>query len=385
MTRPRLDLPGMVFGLAALVAWSAGPFVVEKANRIVPGVTLPLKAVWHSGSVHSVFIAYGVLLAVASLVRRPVVRFTAAATALSCLCWALGTVATELTPPDDRVLRIAPGLGFWAAAALTGLLLVDAVAIARLRPVRRVVLLGAVIGVIGWALASGHFDQVSIGREYAANADRFTLELKRHLMLATGSLACAVVVALPIGMLCFARESMARAVLSALSFVQTIPSIALYGVLMAPLAALAAALPALAALGVGGIGYAPAIVALFLYALFPIVANTVLGLRRIDPAVIEAAQGMGLTDRQILWQVRWPLALPTVVTGIRVVLVQNVGLAAVAALVGGGGLGTFIFQGIGQTAIDLVLLGALPTVAIALVAGVLLDAWVDGLERRRVA
>jgi len=112
MTRPRLDLPGMVFGLAALVAWSAGPFVVEKANRIVPGVTLPLKAVWHSGSVHSVFIAYGVLLAVASLVRRPVVRFTAAATALSCLCWALGTVATELTPPDDRVLRIAPGLGF---------------------------------------------------------------------------------------------------------------------------------------------------------------------------------------------------------------------------------------------------------------------------------
>ena len=92
---------------------------------------------------------------------------------------------------------------------------------------------------------------------------------------------------------------------------------------------------------------------------------------------------MGLTERQVLSDIRWPLALPTIVTGVRVVLVQNIGLAAVAALVGGGGLGAFIFQGIGQTAIDLVLLGALPTVALALSAGVMLDAVVEQLQRRR--
>jgi len=115
------------------------------------------------------------------------------------------------------------------------------------------------------------------------------------------------------------------------------------------------------------------------------VANTVLGLESVDVAVVDAARGMGLTEAQILTRIRGPLALPTIVTGIRVVLVQNIGLTAIAALVGGGGLGAFIFQGIGQTAIDLVLLGALPTVAMALVAGVLLDALVEWLDRGRRA
>jgi osmoprotectant transport system permease protein len=151
------------------------------------------------------------------------------------------------------------------------------------------------------------------------------------------------------------------------------------------LAALAVAVPTLAQWGIGGIGYAPAVVALFLYALLPVVANTVLGLASVDPAVVDAARGMGLTDGQVLTRIRWPLALPTIVTGVRVVLVQNMGLAAIAALIGGGGLGTFIFQGIGQTAIDLVLLGALPTVALALAAGVVLDALVEWLDRRRPA
>jgi osmoprotectant transport system permease protein len=139
----------------------------------------------------------------------------------------------------------------------------------------------------------------------------------------------------------------------------------------------------LAEWGVGGIGYAPAFLALCLYALLPVVANTVLGLEGTPQDVIEAARGMGLTERQILIRIRWPLALPTIVTGARVVLVQNIGLAAVAALVGGGGLGAFIFQGIGQTAIDLVLLGALPTVALALAAGVILDAVVEQMKQRR--
>jgi osmoprotectant transport system permease protein len=378
------DLPGVLFGTVALASLLFGTFVVEKANRIVPGIPLTLASVPTPGSVKLWMAPFLLALGYAALTRRPIVRFLAAFVALTALCATLGGLATALTPPDDRVLRIAPGVGFWLAAAAVLLLVVDAAAQARLAPLRRVALLFGVIGLGRLALHSGYFDQVSVLREYAVNADRFAHELERHLLLAVGSLAAAVVLALPAGVYCHSRMTIARALLSALSVVQTIPSIALYGILMAPLAALAAAMPTLAAIGVGGIGYAPALIALFLYALFPIVANTVLGLRRVDPQILEAAQGMGLTDAQILWRVRWPLALPTVLTGIRVVLVQNVGLAAVAALIGGGGLGTFIFQGIGQTAIDLVLLGALPTVALALVAGVLLDALVDGLQRRSV-
>ncbi len=134
------------------------------------------------------------------------------------------------------------------------------------------------------------------------------------------------------------------------------------------MSALAAALPRLAALGVGGIGPAPAIIALVLYALLPIVRNTATGISGIDPAVIDAARGMGLTPRQIFWRVELPLALPVLLAGLRIVIVQTIGLAVVAALIGAGGLGTFVFEGLGQYALDLVLLGALPAILLALAA-----------------
>jgi len=107
----------------------------------------------------------------------------------------------------------------------------------------------------------------------------------------------------------------------------------------------------------------------------------VAGWRRVSPAAVDAARGMGMTDSEVLTRIEFPLALPVVLTGIRVVLVQNIGMVTIAALIGGGGLGTFVFQGIGQTAIDLVLLGAIPIVALAFSAAVLLDALADALER----
>ena len=231
------------------------------------------------------------------------------------------------------------------------------------------------------ALSSGFFDDLSIMREYAVNATRFAREARQHLLLALGSLLAATLVALPIGILCHRQPRLRSTILNALNFVQTIPSIALFGILMAPLAALAVAVPALAAIGVSGIGTAPAVIALFLYSLLPIVANTVIGLSRVSSSAVDAARGMGMTEGQVLRQVELPLALPTILTGIRIVLVQNIGLATIAALIGGGGFGAFVFQGIGQTAIDLVLLGAIPTVALAFSAAVVLDALVE-LTRR---
>ena len=171
--------------------------------------------------------------------------------------------------------------------------------------------------------------------------------------------------------------------LAALNLIQTIPAIALFGILMAPLAALAAAFPLAADLGVRGIGTAPAVIALFLYALLPIVANTVVGLKRVSPMAVAAARGMGMTNWQILTSVELVLALPVILTGIRIALVQNVGLVTIGALIGAGGLGAFVFQGIGQTAIDLVLLGAIPTVVLAFSAAVVLDAIVEVLDRAR--
>jgi len=140
--------------------------------------------------------------------------------------------------------------------------------------------------------------------------------------------------------------------------------------------------PGAAAIGISGIGTAPAMLALFAYSLLPLAANTVVGLAGVPAPAVDAARGMGMTGRQRLWGVELPLAFPVILTGIRIVLVQNIGLATIAALIGGGGFGVFVFQGIGQTAMDLVLLGALPTVALAFAAAVVLDALVELAERR---
>jgi osmoprotectant transport system permease protein len=265
-----------------------------------------------------------------------------------------------------------------------GLLATDATTRMRPRPAVRVLFLALSLAVVLLALTQGTFDHLSVMREYAVNATRFANEARRHLELAFGSLAAAVVVALPLGILCHRRPALRPGILGTLNVIQTIPAIALFGILMAPLGALAAAVPLADRIGIRGIGAAPAVVALFLYSLLPIVANTVTGLKRVSRAAVEAAHGMGMTDRQVLTGVELVLALPVILTGIRVVLVQNIGMVTVAALIGGGGLGAFVFQGIGQTAIDLVLLGAIPIVTLAFSAAVVLDALVEVLDRARV-
>ena len=136
---------------------------------------------------------------------------------------------------------------------------------------------------------------------------------------------------------------------------QTIPSLALFAVLIP--------LPV-----IGGIGARSALIALVLYSLLPIVANTVAGLSGVTPSVREAAVAIGMSDRQVLWKVEFPLALGVVFTGIRIATVMSVGLATIAAAIGAGGLGMFIFRGLAMLDTRLILAGALPAAAMALLA-----------------
>ena len=278
---------------------------------------------------------------------------------------------------------MAPGAGFWLLFIALTLLATDAITRLRPGPAVRVLLLLVFAFIAGMTVSHGTFDHLSIMREYAVSANRFAQEVRQHVVLAFGSLGAAVLVALPTGIVCHRIPRLRNGILGVLNIVQTVPAIALFGILMAPLGALAAAVPLAAALGIRGIGTAPAVIALFLYSLLPIVANTVVGLKRVSPAAVEAARGMGMTRWQILRSIELPLALPVIITGIRIVLVQNIGMVTIAALIGAGGLGTFVFQGIGQTAIDLVLLGAIPTVALAFSAAVILDSLVEVLDRTR--
>lgn len=179
--------------------------------------------------------------------------------------------------------------------------------------------------------------------------------LREHLWLVFISTLVAVAIGIPTGILLTRRKSLRSPVLGIANVMQTIPSLALFGFLIP--------LPF-----IGGIGARTAIVALVLYSLLPIIRNTVTGILGVDPNVREAAVAMGMTGRQVLWQVELPLAMSVIITGVRVALVIAIGVTTIAAAVGAGGLGVFIFRGIRQFDNNLLLAGAVPAALLALAA-----------------
>ncbi|MER8902299.1 ABC transporter permease [Mesorhizobium sp. M0772] len=379
----RFDKLGMV--IAAIVAYAAflAPFATFRANRIVPGQARSILEALPA-TVGPLLLAIVVVAAIVALLKTPLVlRLAASVVALAALAILIGVAGTFLMPAGNTFARISPASGFWLLIFAFTLLLADVLTRLNLSPPARVGVLVVAALAIGLLLISGQWDSLSILKEYANRADSFWAEGSKHITLALGSLAAAVIVGLPLGILCHRVERVRAGVLNVLNIVQTIPSIALFGLLIAPLGWVAAHVPGAAALGIRGIGTAPAFVALFLYSLLPVVANTVVGLAGVPRAANDAARGMGMTDGQRLFGVEFPLAFPVILAGIRIVLVQNIGLATIAALIGGGGFGVFVFQGVGQTAMDLVLLGAVPTVALAFAAAIILDAVIEMTATRR--
>lgn len=177
--------------------------------------------------------------------------------------------------------------------------------------------------------------------------DQLFLLTYQHLRLILWAMPPAIALGLGVGMLVYSRPGLAALFTSAAGIVFTIPSIALFG----------AMIPFLSPLG-AGVGILPAILALLLYSQLPIIRNTCVGLNQVPGATIKAARGMGLTEAQVMWRVRLPMALPVIMAGIRTAVVLSVGIAAVAAYIGAGGLGRWIFGGIRRTYPDMMLAGA---------------------------
>ncbi len=187
----------------------------------------------------------------------------------------------------------------------------------------------------------------------------------QHVVLVLVSTALAVAIGLPLGIALTRRPKLAKPVLAAASVIQTVPSLALFGFLIP--------LPLL-----GGIGARTAVTALVVYALLPILRNTYAGITSVDPATVEAATGLGMTRGERLRLVELPLALPVVLAGVRIAAVVSVGLAAIAAAIGAGGLGVLIYRGIATVDNRLILAGALPAALLALAV----DGALGWLERR---
>lgn len=180
-----------------------------------------------------------------------------------------------------------------------------------------------------------------------------------HVWLVGAAMIAALAIGVPLGIVVTRRPWLSKPILGGANIAETIPSLALFGFLLP--------VPWL-----GDRGDRLAIVALTLYALLPIIRNTAAGIAGVDPAVREAARGMGMTDRQILWRVELPLSMPTLIAGVRVATVLTIGIATIAAAVGAGGLGEFIFRGLAMVNNQLILAGAVPAAILALGADFLL-------------
>lgn len=398
-----------VIGVLALLGGSAAawlPLVNVAPNRLVSGQGVTLWQVWHTLAAAGLdpdqplawvsanwwpqqfppltlglaagLVLVAVMLAGMALARvrpggRPAwsggLALAGVGTLMPGLLLLCGVYAAQVAALQSALARTSLGSAYWVLSLLLWLGLTHTLQALRAGlALRCAVWLGLVLSLFG-LLAWGACDQLSVMKEFANHADNFAGIVWRHVQIVLLVLLPTVGLGLPLGWLVHRSVRWQRWLLALLNIIQTIPSIALFGLLMVPLAWLAGAWPALAGWGISGIGLAPAVLALTLYSLLPVVRATQAGLNQVPAAVLQAAQGMGMRSAQILWRVQWPLAAPVILAGLRTAAVQTVGLAAVAALIGAGGLGTLMFDGLFGSAQDLVLLGVLPIVAL----GLLLD------------
>ena len=366
------------------LAVSFGPFLALRPNRVVSGETASAIGAFGAWG----WALLGVWIAIAILSRTPerrrevgrsaapLLRGLLGVAALGIVLAQAGVAAAEFAVSSGPAARTSFGWSFYLM--LFGLFLTQYAASAdAVGRVSRALLAWSLPVTVLALAASGVLAELGIVREWMLARDTFARALGEHLAYALGATGIAVVLGVPLGVLS-ARSAAAEApIMGTLNLGQVFPALAFVGIMMPLLGGLSDRVPILAAAGVAGIGWAPVLIVLVIYALFPVVRNTLVAIRQLDPAVLDSAKGMGMGRWRSLAEIELPLAFPIVLAGVRIALVQSTAGAVLAAFVGGGGLGTIMFFGLEQTSMDLVLVGVLPIVAFAL----LFDAVLRGIER----
>lgn len=350
----RVTAAGCVVALAGCLL----PLVVVRANRIVAGVPHGLG----SGGVVAWLVPLALAAALASAVWAPALwRARAASTgallALIGLMFALGRAASAFAPDPSSPARVSIGAGAWIAGVGAAMVWFEAHRNGLPAPWRAVAWT-TLAAASAAAVTVGGAARLSIFVEYSVQGADFWSAVLTHLWVAGLSLAIAIAVGTPLGVLASRHGWVRGPVLGIAGVIETVPSLALLGLLLVPLAAL----------GLPGIGPLPAVIALTLYALLPVIRGTYVGLAGVDPAAVDAGRGMGMGPAQLLARVEAPLALPLFIDGVRTAAVLVIGITAVVAFVGVGTLGVLVFLGWGQQADDLTLLGAVPMVLLAVAA-----------------
>lgn len=352
---------GWICGLAlCLVAF---PVLLIAANRLVVGAAVAgpeglgpwLGAILTAGALGALLLALGN--------GRPaaLIALLLFGSAVLLLALGLGAGAERAMAGQPPAARASLGAGSWGAA----MLLAGAMGLSIQRsrvPGLGILVPVALLGGLGLAGHRGAFDALSLAVEYAARREQVNAALLQHLGLAAGAILLACLVTLVLS-LWRRGQGLIEAIVAG---IQVVPAVALLGALVALVSGLLRAAPILRDLGLSALGAGPASIGIAAYLLLPLWRGLGTALHAPDPAILDAARGLGLTPRQILLRLRLPLGAPILIGALRVAMVQSLGLATLGALIGAGGLGRIVFDGMAQFAPDLILLGALPIVALSL-------------------
>ena len=354
----RIDRVSAFGAVIALVGCFLMPFVEYRANRIVSGDPFPLAEAGAFGWLLAVVCAFALLASFLPVERhRGQAILIAGVGILTLLPWALGSAATSLQTDPESFARVSIAAGAWsvfAGGAIVWFAGSKSTGSLASRSIAALVAIGGFAAAVLW----GGVSELSLAKEYAVQSERFWQLVGEHLILSGSGLGFGALIGIPLGIVSSRNRVLRDVTLGFVGIIQTIPSLALLGLLVIPLATL----------GLPGIGALPAIIALTFYALLPITRNTYVGLSGVDESAIDAGRGMGMGRMHLLLKVEAPLALPLVLEGLRAAAVMVIGIAAVTAFVGAGGLGILVFQGWGQQADDLTMLGAIPMVILAVLA-----------------
>lgn len=366
----RVDKVMLVLTTASLLCLLFFDFVSLQPNRILPGTGFSLfDAVGNSYAAILIGLLLGMLLL--SVTSSPKRRYWQLGITLLILCllpFLLTIFASIHIPETQTQARTGLGASFWCLVFLLALMLVELKEKLKISTIPNCFIISLVLIIWFLLYSAGALNSLALVREYTARATPFHQAVMAHFYLVGGALLCSTLLGIFLVFLMRQYKAAENAIFPLLNFIQTIPSLALFGLLIAPLGYLSSKSEWLQSINVGGIGWAPALIALIAYSLLPMVRNSFVALNEVSAAVTEAARGMGMGPIQVFFQVRLPLAMPVILEGMRITTIQTIGLTAVAALIGAGGLGNFIFQGLGQAAMDMVLLGALPILVMALMA-----------------
>lgn len=355
MTYLRIN-PVLALLLLLTAIAAALPFISYAPNRLVSGEGRHLWQLWPQ----TIWMLVGVGCAWLTACFIPAKKGSIFALILAqfvfvLLVWGAGKAATQLAQNGSALARTSLGSGFWLAAALALLACSDAIRRISTHPLWRWLLHMQIAIIPLWLLYSGTLNDLSLMKEYANRQDVFDDALAQHLTLLFGAVLPALVIGVPLGIWCYFSTARQGAIFSLLNVIQTVPSVALFGLL----------------------------IALVLYALLPLVRGVVVGLNQIPRDVLESARAMGMSGAQRFLHVQLPLALPVFLRSLRVVMVQTVGMAVIAALIGAGGFGALVFQGLLSSAIDLVLLGVIPVIVLAVLIDTLFDLLIALLKVKR--